>query len=342
MVHPTSGPTRARSFIAAFLATLLTCSLTLGLFNYLVNPLGWFGPRLVKPLAWGDQRIKVDLMKTADPAEALILGSSRVSKLAPADITDITGLKAFSAGVSSSRPEEHYALLRYALDDLKWPVKEVVYGIDLETLFYAGPPNEDLVSSTEVRKYVPRDMWLPEVLARTKLLLSTYNFGLSTKALKLHLAKDAPPSEVAFDPDGYLHYLAMEQQVKAGTFKLNAAQNLANYTERYNVTPTLNPERVALFEKALALAQETGIKVRLFATPFHPDMIKGLKQVEAYNQVQAAALPYLQALPSRFPNVTFHDFTDVASFGGDPNAFFDGVHYRQDNGRLILEKLYNN
>lgn len=341
MVHPTSGPARARSFIAAFLATAFLCSLSLGLFNYLVNPLGWFAPRIVKPLAWGDQRIKVDLMKTAAPAEALILGSSRVSKLAPSDITDITGLKAFSAGVSSSRPEEHYALLRYATDDLKWPIKEVVYGIDLETLFYDGPPNEDLVSSTEVRKYVPRDMWLPEVLARTKLLLSTYNLGLSSKALKLHLAKDAPPSGVAFDPDGFLHYLAMEQQVKAGTFQLNAAQNLANYTERYKVPAILNPVRVGLFELLLTRAQEKGIKVRLFATPFHPDMTRGLKQVETYNQVQAAALPYLQALPSRFPNVTFHDFTDVASFGGDPNAFFDGVHYRQENGRLMLEKLYN-
>jgi hypothetical protein len=185
-------------------------------------------------------------------------------------------------------------------------------------------------------------MWLGELLARTKLLLSTYNFGLSNKALRLHLQKNTPPAEVDFDPDGYLHYIAMENQVAAGTFKLNATQNLANYTERYNVPPTLNPVRVGLFELLLIRAQEKGIKVRLFATPFHPDMIKGLKQVEAYNQVQAAALPYLQALPSRFPNVTFHDLTDVASFGGDPNGFFDGVHYRQENGRLMLETLYNN
>ncbi|HWI52117.1 MAG TPA: hypothetical protein VNT01_08240 [Symbiobacteriaceae bacterium] len=331
---------RPRSFIVTFLVTAIVSCLVLGLFNYLVNPLGWFAPRLVRPLAWGDQRIKVDLMKTAQPSEVLVLGSSRVSKLAPADIRDLSGMRPFLAGVSSSRPEEQYAMLRYALDDLHWPVKEIIYGIDLETLFYAGPPNEDVASSPEVRQYVPREMWLPEVFARVKLLVSSYNLGLSAKALRLDLTGSAPPSEVAFDADGYLHYITMEKQVAAGTFRLNAEGNLANYQERYNVAPSFDPQRKALFEQTLALAQARGIKVRLFATPFHPALLAGLQQAPAFGPVRAAALPYLERLADRYPNVTFHDFTEVASFGGDPNAFFDGVHYRQENGRLMLAKLY--
>jgi nucleotide-binding universal stress UspA family protein len=334
--QPTSG---ARRFIYGFLGAALAGILALGGFNYTINPLGYYPPRLVKPLAWGDQLQKLDLMRTAPAPALLILGSSRTMKLAPADATDLTGLTAFNGGVSSSRPEEWYAMLRHSLDDLHWQPKEIVLGIDMETLFYAGEPNEDLLSSGELRSFLPYSMWVGSLWDRSKLLVSLDQLQLSKKAIiQANHPTNTPPG-TSFDADGYLHYYGWEKAVADGSFRLVTIYQVKNYQERYAGAAAMNPQRKALFEQMLALAAAHGIKVHAFFTPFQPTVLAAMEQVPTFTHVHAAMRTYVDQLVLRFPNATFADFTDISAFGGDPTNFFDGVHYRQENARLILKSL---
>jgi hypothetical protein len=334
--QPTSG---ARGFIYGFLGAALAGCLALGGFNYTINPLGYYPPRIVKPLAWGDQLQKLDLMRTAPAPGLLILGSSRTMKLAPADATDLTGLPAFNGGVSSSRPEEWYAMLRHSLDDLHWQPKEIVLGIDMETLFYAGVPNEDLLSSSQLRSSLPYSMWVGSLWERSKLLLSLDQLKLSRKALIQANHPTTTPPGTSFDADGYLHYYGWEKAVADGSFRLETTNHVTDYQERYAGAAAINPQRKALFEQMLALAAAHGIKVHAFFTPFHPSLLSAMQQETTFTHVHATMLTYAEELHARFPNATFADFTDVSAFGGDPTNFFDGVHYRQENARLILKSL---
>jgi hypothetical protein len=331
----------ARRFVAVFLAAAAIGCLAVGGFNYAVNPLNYYPPKLVRPLAWGDQFEKLDLMRTAPPADVLIIGSSRTMKLSPADVKAVAGKSAFNAGVSSSRPEEWYATLRYAVEGLHWKPQEVVLGIDMETLFYQGEPNEDLLSSSELRRYLPVSLRVGSLWERSKLLVSLDQVELSWKAIKLAQSAGQSPPETSFDPDGYLHYLRMERQVADGSFKLVTQYQVSNYQQRYAGAAGFDPLRRELFEQMLQYAADHGIRVRAFFTPFHPSVLAEMEKLDTFTHVHREMTAYAAELRERFPTAGFFDFTAVSAFGGDPNAFFDGVHYRQENARKLLEHLYH-
>ncbi|MGE5672989.1 MAG: hypothetical protein ACM3XM_03760 [Mycobacterium leprae] len=328
-----------RRFVVTFLAAFLVSSLLLAGFNFTVNPLGYYPPHLVQPLSYGDQLIKLDLMKQAKAPDLVILGSSRTMKLSPADVTDLTGWTAFNGGVSSSRPEEWYAMLSHALNDLHWHPKALVLGVDAETLFYHGDPNDDLLSSPDLRKYLPLQMWAGSLLNRTKLLISYDQTLLSKKALGLAMEPNQQPKAITFESNGLLHYVGWEKAVQDGTYQLGYEVNIKDYQRRYAATADFDAQRQSLFERTLDLAARNQIQVYLFLTPFHPGVLAAMQQDPDFNRVRSAVLPYLQGMTEKYPGVTFTDLTDIHSFGGDPNNFFDGVHYRQENARLILARL---
>jgi hypothetical protein len=322
-----------------FLTTILIACLALALFNYVVNPLNYYPPRLVRPLSYGDQLVKVDLMnRQAAGPDVLVLGSSRTMKLAPADVTALNGMTAFNGGVSSSRPEEWYAMLRHALDDLHWQPREIIVGVDLETLFYHGESNEDLLSSPDLRQHLPADMYRESLWNRAALLISWDQLLLSRKALALNRGA-RPPAAITFDPDGLLHYVGWEKAVAEGRFQFGVEFNIRDYRRRYDGLDGFDEQRKALFEQMLKLAAARSIRVRLFATTFHPAVLAEMVKLPAFNQVHADAVQYLSAAATRYQGVTFADFTEITSFGGDQDNFFDGVHIRQENGRRQLERL---
>jgi hypothetical protein len=344
--QPAGAAPAPRRYVLTFLATLLGGCLLLGGFNFVVNPLNFYPPRLVRPLTYGDQLTKVDLMNAlTQKPEVLILGSSRTMKLAPADVTALTGLTAFNGGVSSSRPEEWYAMLSHAVDDLHWQPKELVVGVDMETLFYHGAPNDDLLSSGDLRPYLPLHWYLGSLEDRATLLFSYKQLKWSREALALQ-AGPRQPAAITFDADGLLHYVGWEKAVATGTYQLATDVNKRDYVNnRYgplagaNGAATLDPERTALFEQMLKLATDHGVRVRLFTTTFHPSVLAALQPLPVFAQVHRDAVQYLTDAAARYPGVSFVDFTDLSAFGGDPDNFFDGVHIRQENGRKLLERL---
>jgi hypothetical protein len=49
------------------------------------------------------------------------------------------------------------------------------------------------------------------------------------------------------------------------------------------------------------------------------------------------ALEYYRSLEARF-GVRFTDYTNEASFGGTPQAWYDGAHYNLDNAVKLIRQ----
>jgi len=143
---------------------LLLLALQLGVvatMNYLVNPRGMHSTTLLRPVVANVRAEKAYLLKHMQPKpQALILGSSRVMKIAPATVERLTRLRTFSAGNLTAYTEDHYVTLRYAVEQAGAQPRLVLLGLELEALHDHEPMNEFLPNS-----YIFLLVFLPLVLA---------------------------------------------------------------------------------------------------------------------------------------------------------------------------------
>src|ERR1043166_8398332 len=79
---PTEG--NWSSFTRAFFVVITIGLLAVAAFNYVVNPMDYYPPRIVPPAVWDARAIKTRLLGEMQPKpRALILGSSRAMKIDP-------------------------------------------------------------------------------------------------------------------------------------------------------------------------------------------------------------------------------------------------------------------
>ena len=100
------------------------------------------------------------LLALATPPQAIILGSSRVTKLNPACVKELTGLQTFNFGLASSIVEGWNAAFSFARDHA--PIRRVIIGVDVEGFMPHGEIDPRLVASRYLGPYVhdaPRLTW---------------------------------------------------------------------------------------------------------------------------------------------------------------------------------------
>ncbi len=323
-----------RRFVLAFFAAALLGCLIIAAFNFIVNPLGYYPPRVVpRPAALSqDRRAKLDLLPLHPAPEALILGSSRVMTLAPSTLQRLTGgLRSFNAGFSLALPEEYYGVLRYLADAKALP-KEIVLGIDI-IAFDPGPPSTFLRDTPELTRHLSGPVRWQGLEERARMLLS---YAQVRKGIDL-LSLERESSPITFDPDGLAHYVHDEALIKAGTFVPKVDPNLGG-----GPLVTFDAHRQDYFDRFLRLAAEHGVKVRAFLTPYHPSVLKlrSTDKVNWFADRRSRVMGYLKEMERRYPLFTAVDFTDIATFGGRADQFFDGVHFFKENGDRLLAALY--
>jgi hypothetical protein len=339
---------RQRGFALAFLLTVAVGLLAVAGFNFAVNPLGYYPTHLLERPATGqDRRVKLDLLwaysggygtkeACGGPADALILGSSRVMTLAPETVQRLTGLRAFNAGVSVALPEDYYAVLSY-LGHRRAAPKEIILGLDI-IAFDPGPANQFLLLTPELASGLPWNVRWAGLMARAKVLLSNAQIQRSMDLLAQAWGRKEPvPSSFAFDADGMLHYVEKEALIEAGAFVPDIDPDVGGGELR-----EFDAERQACFERFLSLAADHGIRVRAFLTPYHPAVLalRARDEVDWFGERRARVMEYLESLAQEYPGLTIVDFTDIRAFGGASGEFFDSVHYFSSNGDRLLAALY--
>ena len=75
----------------------------------------------------------------------------------------------------------------------------------------------------------------------------------------------------------------------------------------------------------------------LVLMPVHPDALARIGPA-GYWQAHDSLTAYLRKL-RRSPRFTLVDLTRIESFGGDPDAFYDGYHPQAANTRRIIDEI---
>jgi len=80
--------------------------------------------------------------------------------------------------------------------------------------------------------------------------------------------------------------------------------------------------------------------VRIFVTPLHPLVLQALRQRRDFDRLHALLIEYLRDVVAHNPGTRLRDFTELGSFGGNPDWFYDGAHMRAENAKLLVKALW--
>lgn len=306
-------------FLRRFLVSYALGLAVVAFLNMLVDPQAKYGTRLLRPLVWMAREEKTELLrlKKEAPPEVIVFGSSRAMKLEPKYISEKTGLRAFNAAIQSARVEDHLEMLRFLVADLSMRPKAVIVGLDIYT--FADGSGGDLSFLKEALSYDHVSMSLKSIYYR----LTAY-----------------PAEKAGFDEDGFLTYYVYERQIRDGTFQLEpeVEATVSQYLERWLGFDALSEKGKRDFERLLDTCRENGIKVYVYIPPMHPRMLRALEEGTPYRRLHQDLLAFLESLRSAHDFV-FLDASRAGALGGDDSLFYDGVHPREENNRLILDRL---
>ncbi len=318
----------------------VACFAVLG-FNIVVNPLAYFPTRWFRPLTWSSRAAKSERMAVAPPAQVLVLGSSRVMQLSPTEIQRVSSHTAYNAAVDSAKAEDWLAITRYAINDLRWPLTDIVLGVDVEGMHNHTPPDGRLGSAPKLVRNLPPSFQL-------RLLGEVVTSGLSQDQLSsslrsLRLRRSGYPEETsALDPDGMLHYLKFAREIANGTFHPEFAGTALAYDGRFAGMTRIGDDREYALRSLLTLAQQRNVRVHAFVSPLHHTVVTHLNTHRDFGRLRQEVMTLLRQLKSEFAqNITVSDYTDVTAFGGDPELFYDGAHIREANADRLVQSLWS-
>lgn len=328
-------------YVRTLLALALVALLAWGATAAAINPRGEFPWQPVQPISSEDPAYKKWLLGRLDePPETLILGSSRSQKVAPADVEAASGRTAFNFALADAYPEDALAVYRGVTGPggAAGQPAEVIVGLDLNRLepreegsrrtrAAFGPLHGDGASAGD---------WLEA-------------FGHAYTELYVRQAGGAvlqelgwtPEGLVEFDPDGLAHYRPWERQQAAGTFDQDREiGRFLGDRSGYRSFRGLDEGHVAAVRQLVDEARADGATVRVWLTPVHPRLEASYREANAtgYDESLAAARDLLRSLCR--DGVHAHDYSDLASFGGRPEWFYDGSHMMRENTRAVVEALY--
>lgn len=287
------------------------------------TPRPWALPVVKGLIVPSDRTYKANLIEKLPYAPQLIfLGGSRAMRFEPAYAQRLTGLKGFNAAFQNAHPEDAWAFLNFLYRRSSKTRLRVFWGLQ-PNLFYDHNMDPGLLQDPRLLRYFPRELLKRQAktLPQTPAQMPTFN----------------PLKRRRYLPDGTLvwnRYDALEAQGRT------LAQSLKQYIRRAlkhrgNGKPKgVVPRAEVYFEKTLALLNEHGTSPLLVIMPVHPAVLAALPAGE-WERALAIFKTKLAVL-ARTYSFTLLDMTHIASFGGNPSQFYDGVHIKVANARKMI------
>lgn len=345
MTAPTeSGPRFALTFVATVVVTIVGA--------VAINILGNAGdlfPSMFRPAlsdrAWKARRLAT-IVRTEAPPKVLILGSSRVMQMRPDYVGAITGKKVFNNAVTGGNLLDCLVQFRYALRIGAKP-DLVIMNVD-EGMLQGDvtQANLRLCGHAGLFQEIPPE----EKPAMIRSLFQGLNLELTRKSLGalLRPASDADGpffrySNFVILPDGYRFNPRRAIARENGDYDLQTEilRDLEDARVRQSgnaAKPCLSPKLLGCLRQLLAQAKAEGIAVRVITTPQHPSVADSV-QGRLRNRLLEELRQRIRDECGRF-GFTYHDFSDLASFGGDPNEFWDAMHQTPVNLQRMTNVLF--
>ena len=267
-----------------------------------------------------DRVYKCDLVeRLPEPPELVIFGGSRAQRFEPTVAAELTGLPAFNFAVQNSRPEDVYAMARH----LFWRapgVKLRCFWALQATTFADAPLHPGLLAERRLSRF------LPEHLVAEQRTISVSGEG-----------RELSPDD-RFTARGDLAYNAYDARLERGvSFAHTLAGYLSSLVPRAGAPDSYDSTRAKkYFERTLQLFNLHDVEPVLVIMPYHPTALAAFRAV-GWGAKEQALKTYLTSLRGTYH---FHllDYTDIVSFHGSEDAFYDGAHVTAANARRILKQ----
>jgi hypothetical protein len=149
-------------------------------------------------------------------------------------------------------------------------------------------------------------------------------------------------SSTKYAPDGAVISDSYDRaEARGRTLEESLQADIPRYIDRIRVMPltlgTKPSRNLAYFEATVAYLDEIGAEVVLVAMPMHPKVLAAVR-AKGWQGRHDGLLAYVASLSARH-DLKFIDLTEIESFGGDPNDFYDAVHIKRANSRRVIDKL---
>lgn len=328
----------SRRFVRTFLVVFVIGMIASSALALLVDPLQTFGTGVVPGILTNEREEKPDaFLRLSPPPQAIVLGSSRVYKVRPDCVQELTGYRAYNFGFGFAKLEDFLAVWRFAKAEGHAPIKELIIGVDIET-FDEEEADQRLLSSQRLRPYVTGFGSISFGTA-TKALFGWQAFRYAITSLWHDVRGDRPPSIARINPDGTITYLEWEAQIKAGTF--DPVPNITRVAKKLELRsrsrrfPQLSPPRVALFRELVKSAHADGVAIDVFIPPVHPAI------AAAHDAGPIGArMKDLEHMLVELNDEGLIHYVSMDDFHGDLNGWFDGNHMTEPTTTRVLLKLF--
>ncbi|HTY80361.1 MAG TPA: hypothetical protein VMI34_21215 [Candidatus Bathyarchaeia archaeon] len=337
-------------FVSLFLAVLAILGALLVFAGRAVDPRGDFGSGLCPRLTMDSRRDKMRLFKdyaAAGPVGGLILGSSRSMKLDPKALESRLGVRFFNFSVDSARAEDLLAIYRWVRRQ-GVTLRYLVIGLDVEALHDAEPfdprlqDNRELLTAlrTGVRSAGPLARVVRAAGRYQAMFTATFVEDLARSAARCVRRPSTARALTDLDPDGYLHYVKLEADRRAGVFDVDRqiADTLEGYVARFRDMRELSPARRQDLEMLIREAKADGVTVKVWLTSLHPRTAEYLAQRTPYADLLARTRAYLGRLGESY-GIDVYDYSSPERYGGSLTGWYDGAHIDEKNAELVASGL---
>ena len=268
-----------------------------------------------------DRNFKADLVDRLEtPPELVVFGGSRAQRFEPSYIRRLTGLSAFNFALHNGKVEDAYAVSSYLFSEEPDLELRCFFAVQVGN-FGDAPLHPGLLWDPRLSRWFPEELLQEqrEIVGKPK------RGGMS--------------SDSRYSDRGCLLHNSYDERVARGV-SLDAILNV--YIER--ILPKASAPGASqtrsrrYFKKLLKLYNDHGVTPAIVVMPYHPVPLAAFRAA-GWQAKNDRLLTYLRGLQDTY-DLRVLDYTEIESFGGRPEYFYDGSHVTRENARLILEQAF--
>jgi hypothetical protein len=323
------------SFLLVFVVLSFSAVLSIGAFNFFMDPYGYFQTPLVaglndKKLPGHTQERFYHAVKIIQKKpQAIMLGSSRVRAGFPAShFGQLVGYPAYKAVISGARFNEVYGYFEHAL--INQPdLKAVFLGLD----FFAFSKNLSPISEFSEERLRKSSLSFSDTF---KLLFSktTCNFSYSTYKHNLNpkLIEVVDRMHVKVDDNDYVDLGLPMIETPQDFLKGEKSMALDEYV--------IDKEKVDMFRKIVQTCKEKNIDLKVIFCPVNVKYWEAIYQCGRWKDFENLK----RQLSAIYPIYDFSGYTpfncEALSKENSGAYFFELSHFTPYYGRIILDRVY--
>lgn len=318
-----------RKWLLSFIAFVVMGVALLGLFNFIVDPFGVFGDRVLKWHSYNmvnNPRVAkiAYLDQHHDQFDSYIIGGSKSSSLSPELLNDYYGDARFYSMLMYGGDFDHYEKTLYYLID-HYDVRNIVLHISLFELGKFGYVSSDVKERLHAK--VAGDS-LAAFYLKYLTLNPTYGFdklqGLAERRIDDFAYAD-------FIPEIGVYNKVKRDAEHIDDLEVYLANNPAFKDDLYKIGTHAIDQNVASLQRMKDYSEANGVNIRVVTGATYDAEIErysGIEDVKNYWRKLAAV-------------TDFWDFTGYTSVSSDPRHYYDRTHYRNHLGDMMLGFIFD-